>query len=49
MKVLKIAGASIAAFIVVLVLLLIVGVPSGFLTTSIQERVEHETGYKLAT
>jgi AsmA protein len=48
MKVLKIAGASIAAFIVVLVLLLIVGVPSGFLTTSIQERVEHETGYKLA-
>jgi len=29
-------------------LLLIAGVPFGFLTTSIQERVERETGYKLA-
>src|SRR5437868_14265096 len=48
MRILKIAGAAVAAIIVVMVLLLIVGVPSGFLTSTIQERVERETGYKLA-
>jgi AsmA protein len=48
MRALKIAGAAIAAVIVVIALLLIVGVPSGFLTSAIQERVERETGYKLA-
>ena len=48
MKLLKFAGAAIAAVIVIAVLLLIVGVPSGFLTSTIQERVERETGYKLA-
>lgn len=47
MRALKIAGAAIAAVIVVIALLLIVGVPSGFMTTAIQERVERETGYKL--
>src|SRR5688572_27357192 len=48
MKLLKIAGSAIAAVIVIAVLLLFVGVPSGFLTSAIQERVERETGYKLA-
>jgi AsmA protein len=48
MRALKFASAAIAAVIVVAVLLLIVGVPSGFLTSTIQERVERETGYKLA-
>ena len=48
MRTLKIAGAAIAAVIVVIALLLIVGVPSSFLTSTIQERVERETGYKLA-
>ncbi|QWG23805.1 AsmA family protein [Bradyrhizobium sediminis] len=47
MRALKIAGAAIAAMIVVAALLLIVGVPSGFLTSEIQTRVERETGYKL--
>jgi AsmA protein len=47
MRALKIAGAAIAAVIVVIALLLVVGVPSGFLTSTIQERVERETGYKL--
>ncbi|MDP1882940.1 MAG: AsmA family protein, partial [Bradyrhizobium sp.] len=47
MRVLKIAGAAIAALIVVAALLLIVGVPSGFLTSEIQTRVERETGYRL--
>ena len=47
MRALKIAGAAIAAVIVVLALLLIIGIPSGFLTAAIQARVERETGYRL--
>jgi AsmA protein len=47
MRVLKIAGAAIAAVIVVIALLLMIGIPSGFLTSAIQDRVERETGYKL--
>jgi AsmA protein len=48
MKALKIAGAAVGAVVVVLALLLVVGIPSGFLTSAIQERVERETGYKFA-
>src|SRR5215468_10652734 len=48
MRALKIAGAASAAVIVVIALLLIVGIPSGFMTSAIQERVERDTGYKLA-
>ncbi|MFO1110623.1 MAG: AsmA family protein [Bradyrhizobium sp.] len=48
MRSLKIAGAAIAAVIVAIALLLVIGVPSGFLTSAIQERVERETGYRLA-
>src|SRR4051812_27504629 len=48
MRVLKIAGAAVAAVIVVIALLLMMGIPSGFLTSAIQDRVERETGYKLA-
>src|SRR6185295_14409094 len=48
MRALKIAGAAIAAVIVVIALLLVIGVPSGFLTSAIQERVERDSGYKLA-
>ena len=47
MRALKIAGAAVAAIIVLLALLLIVGIPSGFLTSAIQDRVERETGYRL--
>ena len=47
MRALKIAGAAIAAVIVVLALLLIIGIPSGFLTSAIQARVERVTGYRL--
>ncbi len=47
MRALKIAGAAIAAVIVVAALLLVVGIPSGFLTSEIQARVERETGYRL--
>src|SRR6202022_3062085 len=47
MKALKIAGAALAAIIVVAALLLCIGIPSGFLTSDIQSRVERETGYRL--
>jgi AsmA protein len=47
MRALKIAGAAIAAVIVVIALLLTIGLPSGFLTAAIQDRVERETRYKL--
>jgi AsmA protein len=47
MRALKIAGAVVAAIIVVLALALIVGIPSGFLTSGIEDRVERETGYQL--
>jgi AsmA protein len=48
MRALKTASAAIAAIIVVAALLLIIGIPSGFLTSAIQERVERETGYRLS-
>ena len=47
MRALKIAGTTIAAVIVVAALLLIIGIPSGFMTSAIQARVERETGYRL--
>jgi AsmA protein len=48
MRALKIAGAAIGAVIIVLALLLVFGVPSSLLTSQIQERVERQTGYRLA-
>jgi len=47
MKAVKITGAALAAVILVVVLLLVIGIPSGFLTSAIQERVERQTGYQL--
>jgi len=47
MRALKFAAAAIGAVIVIIALLLVIGIPSGFMTSQIQERVERETGYKL--
>jgi AsmA protein len=47
MRALKIAGSAVAAVIGIVALLLVVGIPSGFLTSVIQERVERDTGYRL--
>ena len=47
MRALKFAGAAIGAVIVIIALLMVIGIPSGFMTSHIQERVERETGYKL--
>src|ERR1700731_2225322 len=48
MRALKIAGAAVAAVIVIVAVLLIIGIPSGFLTSAIQDRVEREPGYRLS-
>ena len=47
MRALKLAGAAIAAVVVIIALLALIGIPSGLLTSMITERVERETGYKL--
>jgi AsmA protein len=47
MKALRLTGAAVAAVIVILALLLVIGIPSGFLTSAIQDRVERQTGYRL--
>ncbi|MBA2397828.1 MAG: AsmA family protein [Bradyrhizobium sp.] len=47
MRALKFAAAAIGAVIVIIALLLVIGIPSGFMTSQIQERAERETGYKL--
>jgi AsmA protein len=47
MKPLKIAGAALAAIIVAAGLVLVIGIPSSFLTSNIQARIERETGYRL--
>src|SRR5260370_34389439 len=44
MRALKIAGAATAAVIAALALLLIIGIPSCFLTAEMQARVDRETG-----
>src|SRR6266702_2002371 len=48
MRAVKFAGAALAAVIIVLALLLVVGIPSGFLTATIASRVESATGYRLS-
>ena len=46
-KALKIAGAALVALIVAVAALLTIGIPSGFVTSTIQDRVERETGYRI--
>ncbi|MCP3474817.1 AsmA family protein [Bradyrhizobium sp. CCGUVB1N3] len=47
MRAVKFAGAAVAAVIIVITLLLVIGIPSGFLTSAITSRVESATGYRL--
>lgn len=47
MKVLKILGGVVAAIVVAAALFLVIGIPSRFVTSSVAERVERETGYHL--
>ncbi len=47
MRALKIAGAVVGAIIVFVALITLVGLPSGFMTSALQSRVERDTGYRL--
>jgi AsmA protein len=47
MKTLKITGATLAAITLVLALLFVIGIPAGFLTSAIPDRIERDTGYHL--
>jgi AsmA protein len=47
MRVLKVAGAAIAAIFVVIVLLMVVGIPSSLVSAAIRDHVERATGYRL--
>jgi AsmA protein len=47
MRALKIACGAIAAIIVIALMLLFAGIPSGFLSSSIADRLERDTGYRL--
>ncbi|MDD1529931.1 AsmA family protein [Bradyrhizobium sp. WBOS7] len=48
MRAVKFAGAALAAIIIVIATLLVIGIPSGFLTSTIASRVENATGYRLS-
>lgn len=48
MRAVKFAGAALAVIIVVIALLLVIGIPSGFLTATIASRVEQASGYRLS-
>ncbi|ABD05603.1 AsmA [Rhodopseudomonas palustris HaA2] len=48
MKLSKLAGILIAVIVVAAVLLVVVGIPSGAVTSAIQSRIERDTGYRLA-
>jgi AsmA protein len=45
MKALKIVSGAIAAIVVLTGLLLIIGIPASFLTSTVQERIARDTGY----
>jgi AsmA protein len=47
MKASKILSGAIAAIVVLTVLLLIIGIPAGFLTSRIQEQMARATGYEV--
>ncbi|WP_339036212.1 AsmA family protein [Bradyrhizobium symbiodeficiens] len=48
MRAVKFASAALAAVIIVVAILLVIGIPSGFLTSTIASRVESATGYRLS-
>ncbi|TYL83169.1 AsmA family protein [Bradyrhizobium rifense] len=48
MRAVKFVGAALVAVIVVIALLLVIGIPSGFLTATIASRVEQASGYRLS-
>ena len=47
MRALKIAGTAVAALVVIAGLVLLIGIPSDFLTSAMRARVERATGYRM--
>ena len=47
MRAVKITGAAVAAVVILLALVMAVGIPSSFVTSTIQPRIERATGYRL--
>ena len=48
MRALKIAGAVVVCLIAIAIVLLVTGIPSSFITSLVQDRIERETGYRIA-
>jgi AsmA protein len=48
MRALKIAGAAATCATAIAIVLLVTGIPSGFVTSLVQDRIERETGYRIA-
>ncbi|MBR0779381.1 AsmA family protein [Bradyrhizobium diazoefficiens] len=48
MRAVKFAGAAVVAVMIVLALVLVLGIPSGFLTSTIASRIESATGYRVS-
>jgi AsmA protein len=48
MKIVKLASAAFAVVVLITVIVLAIGIPSGMITSAIQARVERATGYRIA-
>ncbi|MEO6946100.1 MAG: AsmA family protein, partial [Nitrobacter sp.] len=48
MKALKIAGVAAVCLIAIVIVLLMTGIPSNFVTSLVQDQIERETGYRIA-
>lgn len=47
-RALKIAGAAAASLVAIVIVLLITGIPSRFVTSLVRDRIERDTGYRIA-
>jgi AsmA protein len=47
-RALKIAAAVAASLIAIVIVLLVTGIPSGYVTSLVQDRIERDTGYRIA-
>lgn len=47
-RALKIAGAVAASLVAIVIVLLVTGIPSRFVTSLVQDRIERDTGYRIA-
>jgi AsmA protein len=48
MRAVKFVGAAVAVVVIGIVLLLVIGIPSGFLTSTIAARIEKASGYRVS-